>query len=301
MPSSRRPWPARRSAFDPSALKALAEAEELTRLALDEADHDLAHEIARDALAALNQPDTRRHNGVPSTKSTLITITAGAGGDEAHDWTRMLAEMYAGWASLQNTQALTLDTAYGENAGYRHITLEIPLPNADQLLTGENGVHRLVRKSPFDPAGRRHTAFASVQAYPTPADAEIKNIPDRELKISTFGSSGPGGQHMQKASTAARILHIPTGITATCQSERSQLQNITNARKILQARVNQRLKELQELEEAKTKGEKPLPSWGNRTRSYYLHPKEMVNDHRTGTKTTKARQVLDGHLQLLRQ
>ena len=269
-------------------------------MATAENDHQLAHEIAQEALATAfpTKPETQPP-AQENTGHTLITITAGTGGDEAHDWTQMLAEMYSLWAKLNSLTTVTLDAAPGDRAGYRTVTLQVDGKDVLHTLQAEKGVHRLVRNSPFDPANRRHTAFASVQVYPAPSEHRPSTLPESELDIKTFRSSGPGGQHMQKASTAVRITHKPTGLNATCQSERSQSQNILTAKKILQARVGDHNANIIQQQQKAQRSETPTPSWGNRTRSYFLHPKEMVNDHRTGNKTPRAKHVLQGHLELI--
>lgn len=267
-------------------------------MALDEQDPELAQEIAQEALQTTGM---ERKAAQPSrtSQSALITISAGAGGDEAHDWTRMLAEMYALWAKSQGVKTETLEKVPGDLTGYRTVTIELKHPAALSALNGEKGVHRLVRNSPFDPAGKRHTSFASVTLYPTPPEESQNALLDSEIEIKAFRSSGPGGQHMQKASTAVRVTHLPTGITASAQTERSQLHNIRSAKKILQAKLDQNRQQEQQQAQAERRQANPDPSWGNRTRSYYLHPKELVTDHRTGNKSARATAILQGALHLV--
>ncbi len=235
-------------------------------------------------------------NGEYDAKSAILAIHAGAGGTESQDWAEMLLRMYLRWAERREFKTEILDTSPGEEAGIKSAVLEVRGAYAYGYLKSEFGVHRLVRLSPFDADHARHTSFALVEVLPeAEGEADLKINPD-DLKIEFYRSSGPGGQHMQKTSTAVRITHIPTGIIATCQSQRSQLQNKDSAMKVLYARLLEVERSRKEQERAKLKGERIDAGWGSQIRSYVLHPYKMVKDHRTGHETGNASAVLDGGL-----
>lgn len=228
--------------------------------------------------------------------NAFLSINAGAGGTEAMDWAEMLLRMYLRYAEEKNWKADVVDLNPGEEAGIKSATVLIKGEYAYGYLKGETGVHRLVRISPFDANRRRHTSFASVSVYPeTPEDIQIE-IKESDLKIETFRSSGPGGQHVNKTETAVRITHLPTGIVVQCQNERSQYQNRMMAMKILKARLyelekQKRLEKWREIH----KNQKEI-AWGNQIRSYVLQPYRLVKDHRTGVERGDADRVLDGDL-----
>ena len=227
--------------------------------------------------------------------NAILTIHPGAGGTESMDWAEMLLRMYLKYFERKGFKYKVVYLQPGEVAGIKDATVYIEGAYAYGYLKGERGVHRLVRISPFDASKRRHTSFASVFVYPEMEEIEV-NIKEDELKIDTFRSSGPGGQHMQKNETAVRITHIPTGITVTCQSERSQYQNKETAMKILKARLYEYYRE-QEREKMKDlEKEKGEIAWGHQIRSYVLHPYRLVKDHRTGYEVGNADAVLDGDL-----
>ena len=228
--------------------------------------------------------------------NALCALHAGAGGTESQDWANMLLRMYIRWAEVHGYEAEVLDSSEGDEAGIKSAYLSISGDHAFGYLKGEHGVHRLVRLSPFDADHARHTSFALVEVLPE-ADEDVDLvIPPDDLRIETFKSSGPGGQHMQKTSSAVRITHIPSGIVSACQSQRSQHQNKDVALKILYARLLEAEKEKKEQERAKLKGERIEAGWGNQIRSYVLHPYKMVKDHRTGHETSAAEAVLEGAL-----
>ena len=236
-------------------------------------------------------------NGPYDDHDALLAIHAGTGGVDAQDWAEMLLRMYLRWAQRAGYTAEILDLHEGEEAGIKSATVEVRGPYAYGYLKGEAGTHRLVRLSPFDANHRRHTSFALVEVLPQVDDDPEIVIRDEDLRIDTYRASGAGGQYVNKTESAVRITHLPTGIVVTCQNERSQLQNRETAMKILRARLMElKLRQRQE-EQARLKGKVPVTGWGNRIRSYVLHPYTMVTDHRTGVSTPNVQAVLDGDLQ----
>jgi peptide chain release factor 2 len=236
-------------------------------------------------------------SGPYDERSAIISISAGAGGTEATDWAEMLLRMYLRWAERHRFGTEILDQLEGEEAGLKSATLAVEGRSAYGFLRAERGVHRLVRISPFDSQKRRHTTFALVEVLPEVADdTEVGEIPDDDLKIDTFRAQGAGGQHVNKTDSAVRITHLPTGIVAQSQNERSQHQNRELAMKILRARLlEQRIAE-REREISRLKGQHVEAGWGNQIRSYVLHPYQMVKDHRTEHETSDTAGVLDGEL-----
>lgn len=228
-------------------------------------------------------------------KGAIMTIHPGAGGVESCDWAEMLLRMYLKFFERKNFKYEILDLKPNEEAGIKEAVIEITSPNAYGFLKSEIGVHRLVRISPFDANKRRHTSFASVFVYPEIEDVEVK-IEDKDLKIETFRASGHGGQHVNKVSTAVRITHIPTGITVSCQSERSQFLNKRNALKILKIKLYRHYEEKRKEELKKYEEKKTEIAWGYQIRSYVLFPYQLVKDHRTNYETTDVEAVLNGEL-----
>jgi len=229
-------------------------------------------------------------------RNAILDIRAGAGGTESQDWAEMLLRMYLRWAERRGYKTDLLDTSPGEEAGVKSATIGVSGDYAFGYLKSEHGVHRLVRLSPFDADHARHTSFVLVEVMPeAEVDVDVRIEPD-DLKVDVFRSSGPGGQHMQKTSSAVRLTHLPTGLVVTCQSERSQYQNKEIALKILQARLLKLELAKRAEERAKLKGERIAAGWGNQIRSYILHPYKMVKDHRTGYQTSDTDGVLDGDL-----
>ena len=229
-------------------------------------------------------------------RNAILAIHAGAGGTESQDWAEMLLRMYLRWAERHGYQAEILDTSPGEVTGIKSTVIGIKGDYACGYLKSEHGVHRLIRLSPFDADHGRHTSFALVEVIPeAEADVDVK-IGAEDLKVETFRSSGPGGQHMQKTSSAVRLTHLPTGLVVTCQSERSQHRNKEIALRILLARLLEIELEKRADEKAKLKGEHVAAGWGNQIRSYILHPYKMVKDHRTGYQTSDTDAALDGEL-----
>ncbi|MCG0277438.1 MAG: peptide chain release factor 2 [Thermanaeromonas sp.] len=228
--------------------------------------------------------------------NAILSLHPGAGGTESQDWAAMLLRMYTRWAEEHGYEVELLDYLEGEEAGIKSATLLIKGENAYGYLKAEKGVHRLVRISPFDAAGRRHTSFASVEVIPeVEFDHEVEIRPE-DLKIDTFRSQGAGGQHVNKTDSAVRITHLPTGIVVTCQNERSQHANRLTALKILRAKLLERKLKEQEEELAKLKGEQREIAWGNQIRSYVFHPYSLVKDHRTGVEIGNVQAVMDGWL-----
>ena len=229
-------------------------------------------------------------------RNAILTIHAGAGGTESQDWAEMLLRMYLRWAERRGYKAEILDTSPGDEAGIKNAVIGISGDYACGYLKSEHGVHRLVRLSPFDADHARHTSFAMVEVMPeAEANVDVKIEPD-DLKVEAFRSSGPGGQHMQKTSSAVRLTHLPTGLVSTCQSERSQHQNKETALKILQSRLLELELAERTAERNKLKGKHITAGWGNQIRSYVLQPYKMVKDHRTDYQTGNTDAVLDGEL-----
>ena len=229
-------------------------------------------------------------------RNAILALHAGAGGTESQDWAQMLLRMYLRWAERRGYQAEIFDISPGEEAGIKSAVIEVKGDYACGYLKSEHGVHRLVRLSPFDFDHARHTSFVLVEVMPeAEANVDVKIEPD-DLKVDVFRSSGPGGQHMQKTSSAVRLTHLPTGLTVTCQSERSQHQNKEIALRILQSRLLKLELARRTEERAKLKGKRIAAGWGNQVRSYVLHPYKMVKDHRTDYQTSNAEAVLNGEL-----
>lgn len=229
-------------------------------------------------------------------RNAIVSINPGAGGTESQDWAQMLLRMYLRWAERRGFTAEILDHQYAEEAGIKGATVAVGGPYAYGYLKAENGVHRLVRISPYDANSRRHTSFASVFAFPEVEDDIEVDIEEKDLRIDTFRSSGAGGQHVNVTDSAVRITHLPTGIVVSCQNERSQHKNKATAMRILRARLYEQMKREKEEEKEKIEGLKKEIAWGSQIRSYVLHPYRMVKDHRTGFETGNVDAVLDGDL-----
>ncbi|MCJ7515463.1 MAG: peptide chain release factor 2 [Dehalococcoidia bacterium] len=280
--------------------KEITELIDMTALAIEENDQSLHGEIQQRIEEMTSQLEILETRLLLSeeydTRDAILTVHAGAGGTESQDWAEMLFRMYLRWAEQRKYTTEILDTSMGEEAGIKSATVEIKGDYAYGYLKSEHGVHRLVRLSPFDADHARHTSFVLVEVLPEAAEEIDIKVKPEDLKIDTFRSSGPGGQHMQKTSSAVRITHLPTGMVVSCQSQRSQRQNKESALKVLYARLLELNREEQEMEKAKLKGERIEAGWGNQIRSYVLHPYQMVKDHRTKYETSNANAVLDGDL-----
>jgi peptide chain release factor 2 len=261
--------------------------DESLRPELEKEIGDLDKEIERKGLSTLL-------SGKHDIGNAILAIHAGAGGTEAHDWASMLQRMFLRWAEDHKYTCDIVDFTPGEEAGTKSITITVTGKYAFGYLKSEKGTHRLVRLSPFDAAHRRHTSFAMVEVLPEAIDDDSIEIPQEDIRIDVYKSSGAGGQNVQKNSTAVRLLHIPTGIIVTCQNERSQTQNRENAMKVLKSRLLDIKHQEQEKELGELRGEYVKAEWGSQIRSYVLHPYQMVKDHRTDYEVGNAQMVLDG-------
>jgi len=228
--------------------------------------------------------------------NAIISINAGAGGTEAQDWAEMLFRMYTRWTERKGFKLDLIDFQPGDEAGIKSVTFTARGKYAHGYLKTENGVHRLVRISPFNAGGKRHTSFASVFVYPELDNEIVIDVDDNDLRIDTFRASGAGGQHVNKTSSAIRITHLPTGIAVQCQQEKSQHRNKDLAMKVLKARLYQLEKQKQDDKIRKIHESKDDIAWGSQIRSYVLHPYQMVKDHRLNLETGNVNSVLDGNI-----
>jgi peptide chain release factor 2 len=264
---------------------------EMTR-DLSSAVADLGRELEKLELAALL-------SGEYDAADAVATVNAGAGGTESQDWAEMLLRMFLRWAEREGLDAEVDEIHYGEEAGIKSATFVVHGQNAYGLLSAERGVHRLVRISPFDAQKRRHTSFASLDVIPLleESDEEDIEIPADELRIDVYRSSGPGGQSVNTTDSAVRITHLPTGLVAACQNERSQLQNRAVAMRILKARLADLERRRREEKMESIRGERKAVDFGSQIRSYVLAPYQMVKDHRTDFEVGDPARVLDGDLE----
>jgi peptide chain release factor 2 len=275
----------------------------LVDISIAEKDRSLAEEIPQELESIEHRLEELEFElqlgGEYDRRGAMLAIHAGAGGTESQDWVQMLLRMYLRWAEKHGYESEIIESSPGEEAGIKSVLIEIKGDYAYGYLKGERGVHRLVRISPFDASHSRHTSFALVEVMPVVESNVDININPDDIKIDVFRSSGPGGQHMQKTSSAVRITHLPTGIVVSCQNERSQLRNKETALRVLRSRLLELELEKKAQEQAKLKGEHITAEWGNQIRSYVLHPYKMVKDHRTGYETSNPAAVLDGDLDTL--
>jgi peptide chain release factor 2 len=272
----------------------------LAQMALEEEDDTTLKEVEQDVFRLekelkslefqllLGEPDDKRN--------AIVAINAGAGGTEAQDWVEMLFRMYLRWCETKGFKTQILDYLAGDEAGVKNVTFTVTGPYAFGFLKSEHGIHRMVRISPFDATGRRHTSFASVSVYPE-IDTDIKiDVDENDLRIDTFRASGPGGQHVNKTSSAIRITHLPTGIVVQCQNEKSQHRNKDMAMKILKSRLYDVEKNKQEEKKQQLHDTQKEIAWGSQIRSYVFNPYRLVKDHRTNYEVGNLDSVMDGNI-----
>ena len=280
----------------------LEESQILLDLAIEESDADTIEEVSQQ-IQAIEKKIKKLSidlmlDGEDDQNNAIISINAGAGGTEAQDWAEMLFRMYTRWIERKGFAQEVIDFQPGDEAGIKSVTFTAGGDHAYGYLKAEKGVHRLVRISPFNASGKRHTSFASVFVYPELENEIVVQIDDKELRIDVFKASGAGGQHVNKTSSAVRITHLPSGIVVQCQQEKSQHRNKELAMKVLKSRLYQLEKQkqdekLQEIHESKNE-----IAWGNQIRSYVMHPYQLVKDHRINLEVGNVTSVLDGGLDL---
>lgn len=284
--------------------KSLLESQENLELTLElvkeepdeELQKDMEEELA-DLIKRLNDYELQLLLSEEHDKNNaILELHPGAGGTESQDWGSMLLRMYTRWGEKRGFKVETLDYLPGDEAGIKSVTLAIKGHNAYGYLKAEKGVHRLVRISPFDSSGRRHTSFVSCEVMPEFNEEIEIDIRTEDLKIDTYRASGAGGQHINTTDSAVRITHLPTNVVVTCQSERSQIKNRESAMKMLKAKLYQKRIEEQEQELAEIRGEQKEIGWGSQIRSYVFHPYSMVKDHRTNTESGNVQGVMDGDI-----
>mgnify|MGYP001105941750 CR=1 FL=1 len=283
-----------------SSFESLKKRTEDTLELIEIGDASMQDELSQEVNQIEAQIDRLELNTLLSGKydrgNAILAIHAGAGGTDSQDWAEMLERMYLRWAERHGYETDILDRTVGEEAGIKSVTIAVSGNLAYGYLRPEKGVHRLVRLSPFDAAHRRHTSFALVEVLPEMGDlAEVK-VPQDDIKLDVYKSSGAGGQNVQKNATAVRLTHIPTGLVVTCQNERSLVQNKENAMRVLKARLLEMMQEAQEEKISELRGEYTKAEWGSQIRSYVLHPYQMVKDHRTDYEMGNTQAVLDGEL-----
>lgn len=274
----------------------------LWQLGMDEKDESVYPEV-EDGLKGLHKDVEHLElaimlSGEYDANNAILTLHAGAGGTEAQDWVQMLLRMYVRWAENSRYKVETLDFLAGDEAGVKSATILVSGRNAYGYLKAEKGVHRLVRISPFDSSGRRHTSFAAVDVMPEIDDAIEVNINPVDLKVDTFRAGGAGGQHVNKTDSAVRMTHLPTGVIVQCQSERSQIQNREQCMRLLRAKLFELERQKQADKKDELGGEYQAIEWGSQIRSYVFHPYSLVKDHRTNTEIGNVQAVMDGEIDL---
>ncbi len=278
----------------------LDESDLLLEMAMEEQDHDVEKDVATSLVDMEKQIAVSElecmFSGEHDLANSIVTIHAGAGGTEAQDWVDILLRMYLRWAENIGFKTDILDHQAGDEAGTKSVTFLVRGRYAYGYLRSELGIHRLVRISPFDTSGRRHTSFASVMVMPELDDSIDVDIVEKDLRIDTYRASGAGGQHVNKTDSAIRITHLPSGIVAQCQNERSQHRNKDMAMKMLASRLYELEKEKQAAAQEGLHGDKKKISWGSQIRSYVLQPYRMIKDHRTDYEMGNVDSVLDGNL-----
>ena len=280
----------------------LEELDILTKLAQEENDEKMIEEARKDLLEL--EKEIKRYElqtllGEKDDKrNAIVAINAGAGGTEAQDWVEMLFRLYLKWAESRNMKTKIIDHLAGDEAGIKNVTFTVSGPYAYGYLKSENGIHRMVRISPFDANGRRHTSFASVSILPEIEDDIKIDINEKDIRVETFRASGPGGQHVNKTSSAVRITHIPTNIVTQCQNEKSQHRNKELALKILKARLYALEKEEQNREKQLRHQSQKEIAWGNQIRSYIFNPYRLVKDHRTNLEVGDVDRVMNGDIDI---
>ncbi len=269
-------------------------------MAIEESDDEAREEVS----GKLEEIDERINklsldlmlNGKDDQNNAIVSINAGAGGTEAQDWAEMLFRMYVRWVERKGFKVNIVDFQPGDEAGIKSVTFTASGEYPYGYLKTETGVHRLVRISPFNASGKRHTSFASVFVYPELDKEIVIEIDDSDLRIDVYRASGAGGQHVNKTCSAVRITHLPTGIAVQCQQEKSQYRNKEMAMKVLKARLYQQQKQKQDEKFKEIHNSKDEIAWGSQIRSYVMHPYQMVKDHRTNLETGNVNEVLDGGL-----
>jgi peptide chain release factor 2 len=278
----------------------LEECDLLLNMSVEEKDEEALAEVleqVKELRASLRNLELRELLSEENDqRNAILSVNAGAGGTEAQDWAEILLRMYLRWCESKNFKVQMVDLQGGDEAGIKSTTLTVAGPNAYGLLKAESGIHRLVRISPFDASGRRHTSFAAVLVFPEVDDRIEVDIKQSDLRIDTYRASGAGGQHVNKTSSAVRITHMPTGIVVQCQNEKSQHRNRDIAMKILRARLYERERRVQQEKLQEIHDNLDDIAWGNQIRSYVMQPYRLVKDHRTGCEKGNVDGVLDGDL-----
>jgi len=280
----------------------LEEIDILTKLAQEENDENSIVELRKDLFEL--EKEIERHEfqtllgDKDDTRNAIVAINAGAGGTEAQDWVEMLLRLYLKWAESRQMKTKIVDHLAGDEAGIKNVTFTVSGPYAYGYLKSEHGIHRMVRISPFDANGRRHTSFASVSVLPEIEDDITIDINEKDIRVETFRASGPGGQHVNKTSSAVRIIHLPTNIVVQCQDEKSQHRNKEVALKILKARLYALEKEKKDREKQLRHQSQKEIAWGNQIRSYTFNPYQLVKDHRTNLEVGDIERVMNGDIDM---